>query len=335
MLTSDHKLSFGCSGLAGLYKPVSQAEAAEVLSEAWNAGIRYFDTAPHYGNGQSERRVGDFLRERDNWVLSTKVGRVLSPSKSSQAEVNGFHDPLPFTQHFDYTYDGIMRSVEASFHRLGLNKIDILYVHDIGDPAVGTDTPSHQKDLLDSGARALADLKAEGSVSSVGLGVNTIKICEDLIGRMEIDLILLAGRYTLLDQSAESRLFPLCDKHLIRLVIGGVFNSGILATGAVEGAFFDYAPASQEVLQRVRRLQAICDGHSVPLATAALQFPSSKPCVASTLIGTSKVSSLKRNISAWSSEIPEALWRDVRSEGLIPKSPSGPDAIAAQDRTIT
>lgn len=311
MLTETHRLSFGSAAIAGLYRPVSEADAEAVLTAAWDQGIRYFDTAPHYGHGASEHLLGRFLRDRDGWVLSTKVGRILTPDANPPAEVNGFHSAWPFKQHYDYTYDGIMRSVEDSYQRLGLNRIDILYVHDIGDPGAGTDTAEHRAQLLDSGVRALEELKSSGTVGAVGLGVNTVEICEELIGRMPIDLILLAGRYTLLDRSATARLFPMAEKHGIRFVIGGVFNSGILATGPVEGAHYNYAPASQDILDHTARLAAICARHDTSLAAAALQFPDRHPLVASTLIGTGKVSSLTRNVQQFGAALPEALWSEL------------------------
>ncbi|MDO6732558.1 aldo/keto reductase [Marinovum sp. 2_MG-2023] len=311
MLTENHRLSFGCGGLGGLYRPVSDGEAQDVLAAAWDHGIRYFDTAPHYGHGASEHRLGRFLRERQDWVISTKVGRILSPDSNPPEVVNGFHSALPFRQRFDFSYDGIMRSVEDSYQRLGVNRIDILYVHDIGDPGAGTDTAEHRAQLLDSGVRALEELKAAGVVSSVGLGVNTVEICEELIGKMPIDLILLAGRYTLLDRSAQARLFPLAELHGIRFVMGGVFNSGILATGPVEGAHYNYAPAPQDIRERTARLEAICQQHDTPLAAAALQFPARHPLVASTLIGTGKVSSLARNVAQFGADLPDALWSEL------------------------
>lgn len=310
MLNETHRLSFGCSGLAGLYRPISDHDVDQVLTAAWDRGIRYFDTAPHYGNGASEHRLGQFLRGRTDWVLSTKVGRVLQPDVDPPAVVNGFHNALPFQQRFDYSYDGIMRSVEDSFQRLGLNRIDILYVHDIGDPGVGTDTPGHMRDLLTGGARALADLKASGVAQAVGLGVNTVEVCEAVMGRMPLDLILLAGRYTLLDRSAE-RMFPALRRHGIKLVMGGVFNSGILATGPVVGAHYDYAPASPEVLARTAALEAVCADYDVRLAAAALQFPARSDVVVSTLIGTSKASSLLRNVAQAQIPLPDELWQDL------------------------
>jgi len=310
MLNETHQLSFGCSGLAGLYQPVSDRDVEEVLNAAWDSGIRYFDTAPHYGNGASEQRLGQFLRNKTGWTLSTKVGRVLRPDPNPPAIVNGFHNALPFKQSFDFTYDGIMRSVEDSYQRLGLNRIDILYVHDIGDPGAGTDTAQHRADLLEGGARALEDLRSSGAIGAVGLGVNTVEICEALIGHMSIDLILLAGRYTLLDRSAV-RMFDLLQQHGIRLVMGGVFNSGILATGPVEGAHYDYAPASPEILKRTAALQEICARYDTPLAAAALQFPARSDLVASTLIGTSKARSLTRNVAQFAQPLPAALWAEL------------------------
>jgi len=317
MLLPDHKLSFGCASVAGLLKPVTPEEAHEVLTTAWDAGIRYFDSAPHYGHGAFERRLGDFLRDKTGWVISTKVGRILTPDRNPQDVVNGFHSALPFKQEFDFSYDGIMRSVDDSFQRLGLNRIDILYVHDIGDPDAGTDTPHHRAQLLDGGHRALSDLKSQGVISSVGLGVNTVEICEDLLGQMEIDLILLAGRYTLLEQTAEARLFPLLEQHGVKLVIGGVFNSGILATGPVTGAHYNYAPAPQSILDRTAQIETVCGRHNVPMAAAALQYPAQSPHVASTLIGTSKPNSLLRNVTRFEMQLPSDLWADLRRENLI------------------
>lgn len=231
--------------------------------------------------------------------------------------VNGFHNAWPFKQKFDFTYDGIMRSVEDSFQRLGLNRIDILFVHDIGDPDAGTDTDEHRAQLLDSGVKALEALKASGTIRAVGLGVNTVEICEELVGQFEMDLILLAGRYTLLDQSARLRLFPKLVEHNIRLVIGGVFNSGILATGPVSGAHYNYSPAPPDVLDRVAEIEAICSAHNVPLPAAAIQYPDKSPLVASTLIGTAKASSLLRNISQFNKSLPDALWRQLQADGFI------------------
>ncbi|SDX65350.1 aldo/keto reductase [Litoreibacter albidus] len=306
-------VTFGCSGLAGLYEPVSSEQAAQVLEAAWEHGLRDFDTAPHYGNGMSERRIGDFLRDRTGWTLSTKVGRVLEPlQKGHTAE--GFKSGLPFGQHFDFSASGVERSVADSFQRLGLNKIDTLYVHDILDPDVETDTPAHLRDLLDSGAPALSALKSSGVVSAIGIGVNTVAACMNTIGRMEIDRIMLAGRLTPLDRSALDKVVPLCAEHDIDLVIGGVFNSGILATGPGPDAHFDYLPASDDVQDRTRRIVQICERFGVPISALALQFPARFKVVSDIVIGTSKVSSLTRNLLQINAEIPQKLWDELDAE---------------------
>lgn len=313
------KTAFGASGIANMYREISLKDAEAVLQVAWDANIRYFDTAPHYGHGLSERRLGDFLRQhdQDEYVLSTKVGRILTPLDRPAKELNGFINPLPFKQTYDYSYDGIMRSVEASFNRLGLNKIDVLYVHDIGACTHGPDADHYFDQLTQTGHRALAQLKSEGTVKAVGLGVNEVEVCQALMGRMEMDLILLAGRYTLLDQAAASGLLDLCTQNDVRLVIGGVFNSGILATGPVAGAHYDYEPASPQILQRVTQIEVICKRHNVPLAAAALAFPMRAKQVASILIGTAKTSSLHRNLDLINQSIPEALWQELAAADLI------------------
>lgn len=313
-----HRIAFGCAGLGGLFHPVSEEEADALLDTAYEAGIRYFDTAPHYGNGMSEHRLGDFLRGRKDWLLSTKVGRILSPDPAPPAVVNGFHNALPLRQHFDFSYDGIMRSVEASYNRLGLNRIDILYVHDIGDAGAGTDTEEYRTQFLKrGGARALYDLKRQGVVQAVGLGVNTVGICLELMDEMPMDAILLAGRYTLLDRTAETGLLDASATRGIRIVIGGVFNSGILATGPLPGAHFDYEEANEVVRGMVAEIERVCARHDTPMAAAALQFPSRAPEVASVLIGTTRPSSLKRNLDLLTRPVPDALWADLEGVRTI------------------
>lgn len=291
--------SFGTAGLGGLYRECTREAAMATLDAAWGAGIRYFDTAPYYGLGLAERRVGDFLRDkpRDDFVLSTKVGRLLHPVPEDRIPDYSYVKPLNFDVSYDYGYDAIMRSVEMSHARLGLNRIDILYVHDIGSYTHGTKKNAvYLRQLLDSGLKALEELKSGGVISAYGLGVNEVPVCLDVLGQADIDCILLAGRYTLLDRSAVEELLPLCEKNGTSLVVGGVFNSGILATGPVDGAHFDYMPATEEVRTKVAAMERIAAGRGVPLAAAALQFPLANPSVASVLIGTAKPESLERNI---------------------------------------
>ncbi|MQW89665.1 aldo/keto reductase [Sinorhizobium saheli] len=291
--------SFGTAGLGGLYRECPREAAMATLDAAWEAGIRYFDTAPWYGLGLAERRVGDFLRDkpRDSFVLSTKVGRLLHPVPEDEVPDYSYVKALNFDATYDYGYDGIMRSVEMSYARLGLNRIDILYVHDIGGYTHGAAKNAvYLRQLLESGLKALEELKSGGVISAYGLGVNEVPVCLDVMRQADIDCILLAGRYTLLDRSAVAELLPLCASKETSLVVGGVFNSGILATGPVEGAHFDYMPATEEVRTKVAAMERIAAERGMPLAAPALQFPLANPQVASVLLGTAKPSSLARNM---------------------------------------
>lgn len=308
------QFGFGGAAIGGLYRECPREAAMEALQAAWDAGLRYFDTAPFYGFGLSERRTGDFLRSkpRETYVLSTKVGRLLRPVPEAQVPDHSYVNPLPFAVDYDYSYDGIMRSFEFSFARLGLNRIDILYVHDIGAYTHGAERNAvYQRQLLDSGMKALEELKSSGAISAYGLGVNEVEVCMDVIARSPIDCILLAGRYSLLDRSAERDLLEACRRQQISLVIGGVFNSGILATGPVPGANFDYGPASDDIVRRVRSMQEIAGAYAIPLAAAAMQFPLREPVVANVLIGTAKAASLTRNMDLLNVTIPEAAYEEM------------------------
>lgn len=300
-------VSFGCSGLGNLYRKLEDAAAEAVLARAWDHGIRYFDTAPHYGRGLSEQRLGAFLRGRDrtDYVISTKVGRLLSPGPQL-AEADGFIEPLPYAVRYDYSGDGIEAAVEQSCERLGTSRVDIVYVHDIGRYTHGGNNARHMADLLGSGLDRLQRLKAQGRIRAIGLGVNENEVCIDILRQAPLDVILLAGRWTLLDRSAEAELVPLCRACGTSLVLGGIFNSGILATGARPGATYDYAPASPDILDRVAALEAKAGAAGVPLATAALRFALTRPEVASTLIGTANTASLDRNMAAANAPWPAA-----------------------------
>ncbi|TIT75860.1 MAG: aldo/keto reductase, partial [Mesorhizobium sp.] len=290
-----------------LYRACPREPAMETLQTAWDGGLRYFDTAPFYGFGLSERRTGDFLREkpRSSYVLSTKVGRLFRPVPRDQVPDHSYVDPLPFALDYDYSYDGIMRSVDFSYARLGLNRIDILFVHDIGTYTHGVEaTKIHFRQLMEGGLKALEELKSSGTISAYGLGVNEVRICLDVLRRAPLDCILLASRYSLLDRSAEAELLPLCRERKTSLIIGGVFNSGILATGPVHGAHFDYLPASKDVLDRVGAMERIAGEGGYPLAAAAFQFPLHEPVVASVLTGTAKPANLTRNLELLDVEVP-------------------------------
>lgn len=318
--------SFGGASLGNLYRAVTREDAMNTLDAAWTAGMRYFDTAPHYGFGLSERLFGDYLRLKpvSSYVLSTKVGRLLKPVPRKDVPNLGFVDPLPFALQYDYSYDAIMRSVEDSYQRLGLNKIDILYVHDIGVYTHGVElTKTHMKQLLDSGVKALEELKSSGVIGAYGVGVNEVQVCLDIMRRAPLDCILLAGRYSLLDRTAEEELLPLCHKQKTSLVIGGVFNSGILATGPVRGAHFDYGPATDEIVANVLEMTRIAAAGDYPLAQAALEFPLHEPAVASILIGTAKPSSLTRNMKLLRGKLPAAEFEKYRPHTVKQAPPTG------------
>ena len=314
------EFSFGTAALGGLYRACPREAAMETLGAAWDEGIRYFDTAPWYGFGLAERRTGDFLREKpkEGYVLSTKVGRIMVPVADDKVPDYGYVDPLPFDVRYDYSYDGIMRSVELSHARLGLNRIDILYVHDIGVYTHGAERNAfHLRQLLDSGLKALDALKSSGAIRAYGLGVNEVPVCLDVLRRADLDCILLAGRYTLLDRSAVAELLPLCERKKTSLVVGGVFNSGILATGPVAGAHFDYMPATPEIAGKVGAMMEIARERGVPLAAPALQFPLLNPAVASVLIGTARPESLSRNMALARAPLPADIYPALEAHTLV------------------
>ena len=304
-------MGLGCATLGGRRWRVERAEAEAIVSAAWDSGIRYVDAAPFYGYGQSERAVGDALREkpRGEWVLSTKVGRLLSPRNQP-----GHDHPLPFVPVYDYSHDGILRSVEDSLQRLGLSRIDILYVHDIGPMEHGEPiSAKHVDTLRGGGLRALQRLRADGTVAALGLGVNEVKILLDALDWGDWDAFLLAGRYTLLEQAPLDDLFPRCAASGTSIVVGGPFNSGILAGRDT----WNYEAAPSEIVSRVRAIQAVCDGHRVPLAAAAVQFPLAHPQVASVIPGPRAVAELHEILRWFRTPIPAALWSDLRSAGLL------------------
>lgn len=299
------EISFGCASIGNLYRASTDQEAQAVLRRAWDAGIRYFDTAPRYGRGLSEQRLGQFISQmpRDAFVVSTKVGRVLSPGEPMK-EADGFVDPLPNQVRHDYSGDGLEASLEHSLELLKTTYADITFVHDIGTYTHGSDNAAHMDAFLGSGYERLVRLKEQGKIRAFGLGVNENQICLDVMNHGPIDVILLAGRLTLLDRSAEQELTARCRRQSTSLVLGGVFNSGILATGPVEDATYDYEPASPEVIKQVTLLQEKAKQLGIPLATAALHFARRHDLTASVLLGTAKVSSLERNLAALNASVP-------------------------------
>lgn len=313
---------FGSAPLGNLYRAISNAQARETLQTAWDTGSRYFDTAPLYGYGLAETRVGSFLREqpRDSFVLSTKVGRILRRCAPDQRDgIGKFFDVPSREVVYDYSYDGVMRSFETSFERLGVDRIDIALCHDIDTFTHGSAEASAQRarEFLDGGVRALIALRDQGVVGAVGIGVNEWQVCETVARNADVDLFLLAGRYTLLEQESLDSFMPLCEAKGMGVIIGGPFNSGILATGPRPDAWFNYAPAPVAIRERVAAIEKVCQAHQVALRDAALQFPLMHPAVVSVIPGGVTPQEVSGNAESMRRPIPDQLWSDLKGEGLI------------------
>lgn len=321
------ELGFGAAPLGNLYRAITDEEADAILNRAWEAGIRYYDTAPLYGLGLSETRLNRFLRgkPRDEYVLSTKVGRLLKATTPDRRDGLGKWFDVPARNEvYDYGYDAVMRSLEFSLERLGVDRVDILYGHDLdifnhgGQQALD----ARLEEFLEGGHEALVKLRSEGVIGAFGLGVNEWQPCQWLAERGDPDLFLLAGRYTLLEQEPLETMLPLCAEKGIGVVIGGPYNSGILATGPRPGAFYNYDPAPQDVLDRVARIEAICTRHGVRLVDAAFRFPLCHPAVVSIIPGGQSVEEMASNLQALNTVIPPRLWADLKAEGLMhPQAP--------------
>jgi D-threo-aldose 1-dehydrogenase len=321
------QLGFGAAPLGNLYRPVSEGDAREAVRSAWAAGIRYFDTAPLYGHGWSERRLGDALRRqpRGDVVLSTKVGRLLAPRDPAAIERGAFAETLPFAPVFDYGFEAARRSLEDSLQRLGMQRIDIALIHDVSPRWHGADLDRRFRETMEGAYRALDSLRSEGVIRAIGVGVNDWEVCLRFAEAGDFDCFLLAGRYTLLDQSALDRFLPTCLERGIGVVVGAPYGSGILATGAVPGATYFYQPASPEIVERARRLEAACARHGIPLGAAALQFPLGHPAVASVIPGLRSPAEVRANVEWLALSIPPAFWQDLRGEGLLhPLAPTPP-----------
>jgi D-threo-aldose 1-dehydrogenase len=316
------ELGFGGAPLGNMYRPLTEKEARATLDAAWNAGCRHYDTAPLYGLGLSETRLNGFLRAkpRDAYLISTKIGRLLELSTPQErTRRDQFFEVPARTERFDYSYDGVMRSLEFSLERLGLDRIDIVYAHDVDISTHGTKEAADQRirELMAGGYKALAKLRDSGAIKAIGAGINDWEIAEQLARAADFDIFLLAGRYTLLEQEALNSFLPYCIEKKIGVVIGGPFNSGILATGPKPGAYYNYQPAPKTILERVARIQAICAHHKVKLAEAALRFPLSHPAIVSVIPGGQKPSEVRRNAEMLAVKIPPALWRDLKAAGLM------------------
>jgi D-threo-aldose 1-dehydrogenase len=313
----------GGAPLGNLYAPMNDEAASRLVRAAYDGGVRYFDTAPHYGSGLSEHRIGAALRNvpRDEYVLSTKVGRVLTADRHAPRDQHGYFDVLPFVQHWDYTRDGTLRSLEDSLQRLGVARIDYVFIHDCARDAHGDLQPARFREAMEGAVPALAQLRADGVIAGFGLGVNDWGVCVDAMQYADMDLLLVAGRYTLLDQTALPRLLPLCTERKTRIIVGGPFNSGILATGAhpADGRVphFDYVPATEEVIARVAAIERVCRAHRVPLKAAALQFPLAHPAVERVLAGARSTAELDENLTLAAHPIAADFWRELRFRRLV------------------
>jgi len=317
-------LGFGGAPLGNLYTPISDEEARDTLAAALNSGFNFFDTAPHYGAGLSERRIGDAIRgsEIESCIVSTKVGRLLYPEADADVQTlrHGFMTPMPFEQRYDYSYDGIMRSWEDSLNRLGLASVEILLVHDIG---IETHRELHKDRWMEltagGGYLALEKLRAGGQVQAIGLGVNEIEVCEAALGVGQFDCFLLGGRYTLLEQKGSLEFFSRCSAADTSIIAGSPFNSGILITGATgpHAGNYNYVPAPAEIIERVLAIEAVCHDFDVPLAAAALQLPLAHSVVASVIPGFASVSSVNQALSWINIRTPAEFWNVLKESDLL------------------
>ncbi|OWT57388.1 aldo/keto reductase [Candidimonas nitroreducens] len=312
-------LGFGTGPLGGSMRSTPAQDAMQALDTAWEAGIRHFDTAPQYGHGLAEHRLGLGLRarERTDWLLSTKVGRLLRPRRPGSPP-SKFADAMPFDIEFDYSFDGALRSLEDSMQRLGTDRIDFVMIHDVSVKWQGTRVGTVFRLAMDGAYRALERLRTEGVIRAIGLGMNDCETAVDFLRAGDFDYVMIAGRYTLLDLSARDRLFVECMERDVGVMMAGPFNSGILATGTTAGAVFQYGPASTEIQARVNGIQAVCTRHQIPLQAAALQFPLLHPAVTSIVAGFRNGEELNSAAHWLRHPIHEDLWRELDESGLVP-----------------
>jgi D-threo-aldose 1-dehydrogenase len=313
-------LGFGAAPLGGLFREVSAVDAGGAVEAALAASVTYFDTAPLYGHGLSEHRLGEALRAvpRDAFVLSTKVGRLLRPTRGDPPPGGLFANALPFDYVYDYSRDGTRRSLEDSLQRLGLARVDIALIHDVIPRWHGADYERRFRESMEGAYPALAELRAAGALRAIGVGVKDWDVCLRYLRAGDFDCVMLAGQYTLLCQDALSELLPHCVRTGVAVLLAAPFNSGILATGAVPDARYFYEPASPEILARTRRLEAACERHDVPLVAAALQFPLAHAGVASVVAGARSRAEVQANVQLVRRPIPSSFWAELKAEGLLP-----------------
>jgi D-threo-aldose 1-dehydrogenase len=310
-------LALGTAPLGNLFAPVAEEDAAATVGAALEAGLTYMDTAPHYGLGLAERRLGRLLAgvPRDRFVVSTKVGRLVRPlAPGETADPEGFADSPPARRVWDLSGDGVRRSLEESLERLGLDRVDILLLHDPDD---------HEREAYEQAFPALIELRDQGVVTAIGAGMNQAEMLTRFVRDLDIDVVLVAGRYSLLDQRALAELLPTCAARGTAVVVGGVFNSGLLADPR-PGATFDYAPAPPELVDRAARLAEVCARHGTPLRAAALAFPFGHPAVTSVLVGARSAAEVQDAVACFEWPVPGELWADLVATGLLPADVPNP-----------
>jgi D-threo-aldose 1-dehydrogenase len=311
--------AFGTAPVGNIFREIDEETSDAMFRASWDAGVRFYDTAPMYGHGLSELRTGQSLRwkNRADFVLSSKVGRLLRPAPRDTIDFAPWVNAAPFRMEFDYSYDGTMRSFEDSLQRMALESIDILFIHDIDVFTRGKDQPEVFAQAMDGCYRALDSLRAQKVVKAIGVGVNEWEVCHEALKQRDFDCFLLAGRYTLLEQEALDAFLPLCEARGAAVVVGGGFNSGILATGAKPGAKYNYAPAPAQIMDKVAKIEAVCAEFGVPLPAAALQFVVAHPAIPAFCAGTRTVEQLSQNLAWFSHPIPGEFWEALKSRGLL------------------
>lgn len=311
-------VGYGSAPLGNRFRVLDEDTCRHLVDDAWEHGVRLFDTAPMYGHGLAENRLGTALRDRprDEYLLATKVGRLLRPARDGQHDAMWVNVP-PIGVVYDYSYDGALRSIEDSLQRMLTDRIDIAFIHDCDRYGHGDNQPAIFEQALSGATRALIELRDQGVIGAVGMGVNEADVCVAAAHRADFDVFLLAGRYTLLEQDPLDTFLPLCVERGISVVLGGVFNSGILATGAVGNAHHNYSPPSEQVVATVREIETVCGLYDVPIAAVALQFAAAHPAVASVLVGASSLDQQNRNFAAACRVIPDELWNELRNRRLL------------------
>lgn len=313
-------MGFGAAPIGNFLKPITEEVSSAMVQHAWNAGMRYFDTAPLYGHGLSELRLGQNLRwkTRDEFVVSSKVGRLLKPAPRASIDFTPWVNGAPFTFRFDYTYDGAMRSLDDTLQRMAIERIDIAFIHDCDVFTHGAPQQKiYFKQAMKGAYKALLKMREQGVVKAIGFGVNEWQVCHEALKQGDFDGFLLAGRYTLLEQDSLDEFLPLCEKRNAAVVIGGGLNSGILATGAIPGAKYNYSPAPAPIMEKVKKIEVVCAEHNVPLPAAALQFLLAHPAIVSHVPGTRTVQQMEQNIAWISHPIPKEFWQELKHKNLL------------------